>query len=107
MWSDVFTRLYRQRRATEINERRLVESEERFRRTISALPEGIVLIDASLQIDWCNPVAEQHLGVRLSADEGLRLTNLVRDPEFVSYMTSAHFDAPLVFRPLAQPGARA
>ena len=62
LWSDVFTRLYRQRRKTEANERRLVENEERFRRTISALPEGIVLIDAALQIDWCNPVAEQHLG---------------------------------------------
>jgi two-component system phosphate regulon sensor histidine kinase PhoR len=100
----VFARLYRQRRATEINERRLQENEERFRRTISALPEGIVLVDASLQIDWCNPVAEEHLGVRLSADQGLRVTNLVRDPDFVNYMTSAHFEAPLVFRPLARPG---
>ena len=104
LWSDVFARLYRQRRATEINERRLLENEERFRRTISALPEGIVLVDASLQIDWCNPVAEQHLGVRLSADQGLRVTNLVRDPEFVAYLTSAHFESPLMFRPLARPG---
>ena len=55
LWANVFARLYRQRRMTEANERRLVENEERFRRTISALPEGIVLIDASLQIDWCNP----------------------------------------------------
>ena len=104
LWSDVFARLYRQRRKTEANERRLVENEERFRRTISALPEGIVLIDAALQIDWCNPVAEEHLGVRLSADQGLRLTNLVRDPDFINYMTSGHFEAPLVFRPLAQAG---
>jgi two-component system phosphate regulon sensor histidine kinase PhoR len=104
LWTDVFARLYRQRRATEINERRLQENEERFRRTISALPEGIVLVDASLQIDWCNPVAEEHLGVRLSADQGLRVTNLVRDPDFVNYMTSAHFESPLVFRPLARAG---
>jgi two-component system phosphate regulon sensor histidine kinase PhoR len=104
LWADVFARLYRQRRSTEHNERRLVENEERFRRTISALPEGIVLIDTTLQIDWCNPVAEEHLGIQLSADQGLRLTNLVRDPDFVNYVTSAHFDAPLVFRPLARPG---
>jgi two-component system phosphate regulon sensor histidine kinase PhoR len=104
LWTDVFSRLYRQRRATEINERRLLENEERFRRTISALPEGILLVDATLQIDWCNPVAESHLGVVLAADQGLRVTNLVRDPEFVNYMTSAHFESPLVFRPLARPG---
>ena len=91
-------------RATAQNERRLLENEERFRRTISALPEGIVLIDATLQIDWCNPVAEQHLGVSLRADQGLRITNLVRDPEFVGYMTSARFDSPLVFQPIARPG---
>jgi two-component system phosphate regulon sensor histidine kinase PhoR len=76
IWTDVFARLYRSRRSTEQNERRLLENEERFRRTISALPEGIVLIDPSLQIDWCNPVAEQHLGVSLRADQGLRITNL-------------------------------
>ncbi len=104
IWTDVFARLYRTRRATEQNERRLLDNEERFRRTISALPEGIVLIDGSFQIDWCNPVAEQHLGISLRADQGLRVTNLVRDPEFVGYMTSAHFEAPLVFQPMARPG---
>jgi two-component system phosphate regulon sensor histidine kinase PhoR len=104
IWTDVFARLYRSRRSTEQNERRLLENEERFRRTISALPEGIVLIDATLQIDWCNPVAEQHLGISLRADQSLRVTNLVRDPEFVGYMTSARFDSPLVFQPIARPG---
>ena len=104
LWADVFARLYRMRRLTEQNECRLQENEERFRRTISALPEGIVLIDATLQIDWCNPVAEQHLGILLRADQGLRVTNLVRDPEFVNYMTSARFDQALVFQPMSRPG---
>ncbi len=103
-WAEVFSRLYKARRASEISERRLVDNEERFRRTISALPEGIVLIDAALQIEWCNPVAEQHLGISLRADQGLRLTNLVRDPVFIAYMTSSNFEEPVVFRPLGNPG---
>jgi two-component system phosphate regulon sensor histidine kinase PhoR len=103
IWTQVFARLYRTRRTTERNERRLQDNEERFRRTISALPEGIVLVDLSLQIDWCNPVAEQHLGVSLSGDQGLRLTNLVRDPAFVNYLTSGKFDTPLEFKPMARP----
>jgi two-component system phosphate regulon sensor histidine kinase PhoR len=102
-WAEVFTRLYKARRETEQTQRRLVDNEERFRRTISALPEGILLVDAALQIEWCNPEAERHLGISLRADQGLRLTNLVRDPAFVAYMTSARFDEPLVFRPLARP----
>jgi two-component system phosphate regulon sensor histidine kinase PhoR len=102
-WSEVFNRLHKARRASEVNARRLEDSEARFRRTISALPEGIVVVDAALQIEWCNPVAERHLAIRLQADQGLRITNLVRDPAFINYMTSASFDEPLLFRPLADP----
>lgn len=102
-WSEVFNRLYKARRASEVNARRLEDSEARFRRTISALPEGILLVDAALQIEWCNPVAEQHLSIRLDADHGMRITNLVRDPAFVNYMTLASFGEPLLFRPLASP----
>ena len=103
-WTEVFNRLHKAHRAGEVSARRLQENEARFRRTISALPEGIVLIDAALQIEWCNPVAEQHLGIRLRADQGLRITNLVRDPAFIAYMTAGAFDEPLLFRPLAAPG---
>jgi two-component system phosphate regulon sensor histidine kinase PhoR len=104
-WGEVFARLYRQHRASEIAHQRLIDNEERFRRTISALPDGIILIDASLQIEWCNPVAERHLGVSLKRDQGLRLTNLVRDPAFVEYMTAGRFEQPLLFTPLSLPGA--
>ncbi len=103
-WTEVFTRLYKMRRASDANELRLIDNEQRFRRTISALPEGIVLIDSSLQIEWCNPVAEQHLGISLRSDHGLRLTNLVRDPAFVAYVTSGSFGEPLVLRPMNHPG---
>ncbi len=103
-WSEIFNRLHKFRRAGELNARRLEDNEARFRRTISALREGIVLVDGALQIDWCNPVAEQHFGIRLQADQGLRITNLVRDPAFIAYLTSTSFDEPLLFRPLASPG---
>ncbi len=104
-WGEVFTRLYRQQRASEIAQQRLIDNEERFRHTISALPDGIILIDASFQIEWCNPVAERHLGVSLQRDQGLRLTNLVRDPSFVAFMGAGRFEQPLLFSPLALPGA--
>ncbi len=102
-WTEVFNRLHKARRTSEVNARRLEESEAGFRSMISALPEGIVLVDAALQIEWCNPVAERHLGISLRADQGMRITNLVRDPAFIAYMTSTSFDEPLLFRPLADP----
>ena len=48
-------------------------------------------------------MAEQHLGISLRGDHGLRVTNLVRDPAFVSYLTSGQYDSPLEFRPMARP----
>src|SRR5882757_4097769 len=102
-WAEVFTRMYKARRGSQQTEQRLSDNEQRFRRTISALPEGIVLVDASLQIEWCNPVAERHLRIELRADQGLRLTNLVRDPSFVAYLSAGQFAEALLFRPLANP----
>lgn len=102
-WSEVFARLYKARRTSELTESRLADNEQRFRRTISALPEGIVLVDAQLQIEWCNPVAERHLGISLRADQGLRLTNLVRDPAFVAYLTTGGTQNAITLRPLANP----
>ncbi len=103
VWAEVFARVHRWHRASEADRRRLLDNEERFRRTISALPDGIILVDAALQIEWCNPVAERHLSISLRADQGLRLTNLARDPRLVAYMTSGRFDGELVFRPLTNP----
>jgi two-component system phosphate regulon sensor histidine kinase PhoR len=105
VWSEIFSRLHRWQRASEHGQRRLLDNEERFRRTISALPDGILLVDAAHQIEWCNPVAERHLAISLRADHGLRLTNLVRDPPFVAYLTSGEFSAPLLFRPLTSPAS--
>jgi len=104
VWAEVFARLHRWHRASETDRRRLLDNEERFRRTISALPDGIILIDAAFQIEWCNPVAERHLPISLRADQGLRLTNLARDPRLVAYMTTGRFETELVFRPLNNPG---
>jgi two-component system, OmpR family, phosphate regulon sensor histidine kinase PhoR len=103
-WSEVFSGLYRARRASDRDQQRLLDNEERYRLTVAALPEGIVLVDPALQIEWCNPAAERHLGISLNADQGLRLTNLVRDPAFVDYLTSLRFEQALTFRPLANPG---
>jgi two-component system phosphate regulon sensor histidine kinase PhoR len=43
--------------------------------------------------------------VSLRRDQGLRLTNLVRDPAFVAYMGAGRFASPLLFSPLALPAA--
>lgn len=97
-WTDVFTRLYHLRRADQKNREELTEWLARFREAMSRLPDGVVIMDDVLFLEWCNPVAEQHLGLSLQRDAGLRVTTLVRTPEFIDYIVLGRYQEPLALR---------
>ena len=94
-WTDIFSRLYRLRRDDEKNEAVLHEWLARFRQAMTLLPDGVVIMDDVLFLEWCNPVAEQHLGLNMATDKGMRVTNLIRSPEFMDYIILARYDKPL------------
>ena len=52
-------------------------------------------MDDVLFLEWCNPAAESHLGLSLAQDKGMRVTNLVRSPEFMDYIILGRYDTPL------------
>jgi two-component system phosphate regulon sensor histidine kinase PhoR len=94
-WTDVFARLYRLRRDTERNQAELSEWLARFRQAMQLLPEGVAIMDDVLFLEWCNPAAERHLGLTLERDRGMRVTNLVRHPDFIDYIILGRYDQPL------------
>lgn len=94
-WTEVFARLYKLRREDERNQAELSEWLARFRQAMSLLPDGVVIMDEVLQLEWCNPVAEQHLGLQLAQDKGMRVTNLVRAPSFIDYIVLGRYQTPL------------
>ncbi|HYD96373.1 MAG TPA: phosphate regulon sensor histidine kinase PhoR [Noviherbaspirillum sp.] len=94
-WTEVFARLYRMRRGDEKNQAELTEWLARFRQAMSLLPDGVVIMDDVLFLEWCNPAAERHLGLRLERDKGMRVTNLVRSPEFMDYIILGRYEQPL------------
>jgi two-component system phosphate regulon sensor histidine kinase PhoR len=65
---------------------------------MSQLPDGVVIMDDVLFLEWCNPVAEQHLGLSMAKDKGMRVTNLVRSPEFIDYIILGRYEEPLTLR---------
>jgi two-component system phosphate regulon sensor histidine kinase PhoR len=95
-WTDVFARLYRLRRDDERNQADLQEWLARFRQAMQLLPEGVAIMDDVLQLEWCNPAAGKHLGLTLERDQGRRVTNLVRHPEFIDYIILGRYEQPLV-----------
>jgi two-component system phosphate regulon sensor histidine kinase PhoR len=94
-WTPVFARLYRQRRDDEKNRAELTEWLARFRQAMHLLPDGVVIMDDVLFLEWCNPAAEEHLGLRHDRDKGMRVTNLVRSPDFMDYLILGRYDQPL------------
>lgn len=94
-WTEVFARLYRLRREDERHQSELAEWLARFRQAMSLLPEGVAIMDDVLFLEWCNPAAERHLGLTLERDKGLRVTNLVRHPDFIDYIILGRYEQPL------------
>ncbi|KFC64917.1 Phosphate regulon sensor kinase PhoR [Massilia sp. LC238] len=94
-WTDVFARLYRLRREDERHQAEMAEWLARFRQAMQLLPEGVAIMDDVLFLEWCNEAAERHLGLTMARDKGLRVTNLVRHPEFIDYVILGRYEQPL------------
>ena len=85
LWGEVFNGIYRLQQRSRARNKRIVKLLNRFRESTAALPDGVVVLDRTGNIEWWNESAEKLLGLRYPADVGQRLTNLIRNPDFVRY----------------------
>jgi two-component system phosphate regulon sensor histidine kinase PhoR len=95
-WEDVFARLNKMVREHRKERTKRAAALHDLEQATSALPEGVVSLDKTDHIEWCNPLAEQHLGLDSGRDIGQQITYLVRQPEFVEYLAAKNFTDPLV-----------
>ncbi len=93
-WTPVFSSLYRLRRDDGKNQAELSEWLARFRQAMHLLPDGVVIMDTLLCLEWCNPAAEKHLGIKLEKDQNMRVTNVVRHPDFIQYISTGDYKEP-------------
>ena len=98
LWSEIFYRVAKSRRQLEKNTRRLTEREARYRKTLAALPEGIVLVKNDWSVTWCNDVAEKIFDIRGEDDVGRHLLAFVSDEGLQNYIKSENFSKPYVLR---------
>ena len=80
-------------RETQVERLRLAQ----FVSAMEASPNGVLLLDASDQIEWCNARAADHFGLDPQRDRRQRVTNLIRSPAFVDYLQEGNFDEPITF----------
>lgn len=100
-WSEIHYLVYRMKQRHRAEKWQLLSNIREFRDAIGALPDGALLIDEQDRILWFNQPACNMLGLRFPGDRFGRLTNLVRQPEFINWLSQRRANAgkPLFFSP--------
>jgi two-component system phosphate regulon sensor histidine kinase PhoR len=70
----------------------------RFIQGFQASHNGVVMLDEALHIEWCNASAENFFGINFRKDSRQNISFLVRNPDFVSYLSLRRFEHPIVIQ---------
>lgn len=103
IWEDIFADIYHQQRKHNRSQAQISSALDRFRHAASALPDGVVLLNGEDKIEWCNPPAENQLGLELSKDTGQPITYLVRHTDFLKYLQDQDYSEPIKLRSWRNP----
>ncbi len=98
IWDNIFAHLARFVRMQNQSQQLINFELKQLQSVTAAMPDGIVILDENNHIEWCDPVAEKHLGVNLTLDVDQQITNMVRQQSFVDYLATGKFNKPLVLR---------
>jgi two-component system, OmpR family, phosphate regulon sensor histidine kinase PhoR len=94
LWGEVLAITSRIYRRKVFHKRRVLVLLREFRRMTSAMPDGAVLLGQNREILWFNRTAGRWLDLKRKVDYGIRIDNLVRNPDFVEYLDKRGATAP-------------
>ena len=92
LWAEVLHRVHQARREANEAAREAAALVEQYERSVQALPDGIVILDADLYIRWSNAAAQRLIGLQDPEDRGQHIDNLLRHPEFTDYRKRGNLD---------------
>lgn len=98
LWQEVYSKLTWQREKRHYHRRRLISYLDEFREAAKALPDGVLILDASFSIDWCNPSATKLLGVSCPENIGKPLMSVMRHPILREYLESGDYSKSLLIK---------
>jgi two-component system, OmpR family, phosphate regulon sensor histidine kinase PhoR len=99
VWGEIIAQVVRLHRRKRFHKQRFVQLMRQLQRSTAALPNGVVILNAQREIIWFNRTAARLLNLRSTADLGMRIEHLLREPEFVRYLASGEYVNPIVIRP--------
>jgi len=87
LWGEIFDGLHRMRKRSRDRDQRRRTLVRTYRDSIKAMPDATVVLSGDYHVEWCNQAARDLLGLRWPQDEGQRISNIVRHPEFVTFLS--------------------
>jgi two-component system phosphate regulon sensor histidine kinase PhoR len=92
IWGEVFEALQALEKRNRKRKKKLAEIVAEFQSSTAALPDGAVVLGEHGMILWFNRAAQALLGLRVSHDIGIRIANLIRHPNFTTYIASEIYE---------------
>ncbi len=97
-WGDIFYRLQKLQKRQKASRSELTSALEQFEHAAQAVPDGMVILNGSEQIEWCNPASRKYMGLDCERDRGQFIRYLMRQAHFLEFLDAADFSRPLVCR---------
>ena len=98
VWGEIIAQIVRLHRRKRFHKQRFVQLMRQLQRSTAALPNGVVILNAQREIVWFNRMAARLLNLRRTADLGMRIEHLMREPEFVRYLGGGDYTNPVIVR---------
>jgi len=95
-WGDIFYRLDKLQRRQRASRSELTNALEQFEHAAQAVPDGMVILNRSDQIEWCNPASRKYLGLDCERDRGQFIRYLLRQAPFLEFLDAADYSQRLV-----------
>ncbi len=87
--------------AAEKTRRKKVKAEAkelRFKQTLGALPDGVVLLLKNWEIQWLNRIAQSELGLDPGTDVGKKIVEVYPDKKLTNYINKGEFSKSILLK---------
>ena len=90
-WGEIFNELYLMEKKSYKQKKLLSAALSRFKKAAEALPDGVIILSPTNDIEWVNPIASSLLGINFPKDNGQKIINLIRNPKFQLYLSKRDY----------------
>jgi len=94
-WGEIYRAMGRYQQRSRKGRKRQLRFQRRFREAANSVPDALVVLNKSVQIEWANPAAATLLGVHWPAADGKPLTAVCKQPGLADYLETGDYTRPL------------